>query len=631
MSPTRARRGRGFAVAALSFAAACSKGTPTITPAPSNGAVILSLQEVDRDGGNHGITERNGIADINSALQVRVDSTALRQQVSRLVGPGNVSPEVISHLAVLQEMAVKGLELVRQYSETLERYTANKTPENLKTVQQAIRSLAVGADTLLRIADKDAALGARLESRLETFFAGPRQSVGAQYAMLLAFAGEEAASARSAIDADSKQAGVRIQVGTWLSTSQGVRPISDPSLNTTAASSPFVVDQWALALTEEQKKQLQALSAAAKAANTNGAAGLITMLTASTRGTLQAIADQSQACAQSLINAVQGLTSNAGATPSATARQIIDQLQAHIDTLKGQARDLVALADKYRTPAAVTDPAAFLAGTNVDLATVRTTVEHTVTRVKQIQATLVGAPAALLQGGDLANGAAALRGKLDSCVVTMKVQLEGLVGALGLNQAEQIRALAEDAWNEVLSFDVAQVPPSSTVQLINAGPRQVGDIVLVRVRAARADSTKPLVLDEQQVSLQRVLPHLELAVGLVFADPLDSTGVQHRFQAAPAYSMLYRRGSRRSLSRNSFWNVGVGLNVAALDFDKDDVPELGLGLTASTFTDLLQAGFGYNVFLDHAYWFFGVRVPVGIVSLAGSRTPVPTDASSTEQ
>ena len=81
------------------------------------------------------------------------------------------------------------------------------------------------------------------------------------------------------------------------------------------------------------------------------------------------------------------------------------------------------------------------------------------------------------------------------------------------------------------------------------------------------------------------------------------------------------------MARNSFWNLGIGLSVAAVDFDKDDVPELGLGLTTSAFADLLQAGVGYNVFLDRAYWFFGVRLPVGILSLAGNRTPVNTEAS----
>ena len=42
-------------------------------------------------------------------------------------------------------------------------------------------------------------------------------------------------------------------------------------------------------------------------------------------------------------------------------------------------------------------------------------------------------------------------------------------------------------------------------------------------------------------------------------------------------------------------DLGVGLNLAALDFDKDDTPELGVGLVISAFRDILQAGVGYDV------------------------------------
>ena len=630
-SPHRTRR---LALVPLWLAAACAKAPPPPTPAPAEGPVILTLEELDQDQGKNVLSNRSGIADINSALELRVDSTALRQQVSAMVGPDGISPAVIARLAALQAMAVARLELVQKYNDALLRYSATKSAPDLQAVRDAIKPLAQDARTLLDAADEDPALGERLDARLNIFFATPeaaQRSVALQYDALLAFAGEEAAAARRALDAEAQKVGVRIQVGTWLSTNQGVRPISAPTLNQTEPSTPFVVDRWTVVMDDAQRKQLQEYEKLAKAANTDGAAGLLRTLGASTRETFKLMADQAQECARALTTSVQVLTTNAGANPPAAQSQLIDQVKAQLKTLERSATDLAALAEKYRAPATTGDPAAFLEATNADLASVKTTVETVAGAVKQIQTTLAGAPASLLQGGDLADGATGLKGKLEGCLGTIRESLKGITADFGgVNHAEQIRALAEEAWKDVLSFDVATVPATSAVQLVTAGPRRAGDLVLIRIAATRGSDTKHEILDEQQVTLQRVLPHLELSVGLVFADPLGSSEVSHRFQAAPAYSVLYRRGSRRSMARNSFWNVGIGLSVAAVDFDKDDVPELGLGLTTSAFADLLQAGAGYNVFLDRAYWFFGVRLPVGILSLAGNRTPLNTEASQPE-
>jgi hypothetical protein len=624
------------ALAALWLAAACAKAPPPASgPAPTRGPDILTLEELDQDHGKDTLFDRNGIADINSSLELRVDSTALRRRVSAMVGPNAISPAVIARLAGLQAMAVARLELVQKYSVALQRYTATKSASDLQAVRKAIKPLAQSAGTLIAAASEDPALGDRLETMLETFYAGPEaaeHSAALEYNALLAFAGEEAASARRALDAEAHEAGVRIQIGTWLSTSQGVRPIAAPTLNQTEPSSPFVVDRWTVVMDDAQRKQVQEYGKLARAANTDGPAGLLRTLAVSTRETFKLMADQARECAESLTVAVKGLTTNAGASPQTSDGLLIDQLKAQLTTLQKSAKELTALAVKYQAPATTTDPAAFLEATNADLAAVKTIIGTVAGAIKQARTTLAGASASLLQGGELANGAAGLKAKLGGCDSTIHEALDGITADFGgVDHAEQIRALTEEAWKDVLSFDVATVPARSTVQLVTAGPRRPGDLVLIRIAATRGSDTRHEILDEQQVRLQRVLPHLELSVGLVFADPLGSSAVIHRFQAAPAYSVLYRRGSRRSMARNSFWNVGIGLNIAAVDFDKDDVPELGLGLTTSAFADLLQAGAGYNVFLDRAYWFFGVRLPVGIVSLAGNRTPVGTDAAQPDQ
>jgi hypothetical protein len=258
--------------------------------------------------------------------------------------------------------------------------------------------------------------------------------------------------------------------------------------------------------------------------------------------------------------------------------------------------------------------------TNTDLVAIQERLTGTAATWSSIASTLKRVPATVFQTSGVADGGAGLATRVQECGRTGLELINGLSAALGgIGHAEQIRTITEEAWEKVLLLDVGSVPTSSTIQLIFSGPRRPGDLLLVRVAALKQGDQRQS-LDQQQLTLQRVLPHLEVSVGLIFADPLGSSEVLRKFQAAPSYSVLYKRGSRES--QNTFWNVGFGLNVAATDFDKDDVPEVGLGLTASTFRDLLQAGIGYNVFIDRAYWFFGVRLPVGVIGLPGRSTPV---------
>ena len=116
----------------------------------------------------------------------------------------------------------------------------------------------------------------------------------------------------------------------------------------------------------------------------------------------------------------------------------------------------------------------------------------------------------------------------------------------------------------------------------------------------------------------RIQAHLETVVGLVFADPLGSSQVTNRFQAGPSYSVLLKHGSRRSILRNRLLLVGLGINVAALDFNHDDTPELEPGGVISFLGDYLQAGIGYNIPRDRGYWFFGLRLPLPTFTLPGA-------------
>jgi hypothetical protein len=607
--------------------AACAKGATT-QPSPVAGSkaepeslLILTVQEVDEDRGKHTIAGRNGIVDINSAITVLVNGDALRSRVAGIFGADKIDPALLKRLELLQSMANSRLEGVTRLDEALRRYAEAPTPESFAAVRKASTGLASGVVALIEMVKPDSALSAKLEQRLAALFDDPEYrsspaQVPLQYDAVLGMADGLAVQARRELDEQLQETDVRVQIGTWLSGRDGLRPVHAPSFDENAEQAAFVVDRWVIALDRDQREELDRLSVSAKAYNAGGFSGLRDQLSKTAGESISLVAKQAEQCAAE----VRTVTTRLTTAGEASSEGALSEIRSHLGAIDELAQRLSAIAAKYRQPATTSDLSVFLAGTNADLVTMKAQLTGAAGRWPRIASAFKNISAAVLQGGGVPEGGAALVARVQECGRTALDLVSGLSAALGgIDHAEQIRTITEESWEKVLLLDVGSVPASSTIQLISAGPRRPGDLLLLRVAVLKQGDPRQ-TLDEQQLMLQRVLPHLEVSVGLIFADPLGSSEVRRKFQAAPSYSILYRRGSRES--RNPFWSVGFGLNVAATDFDKDDVPEVGFGLTASTFRDLLQAGAGYNVFVGRAYWFFGVRLPVGVIGLSGRTAPV---------
>ncbi|HKC69863.1 MAG TPA: hypothetical protein VKG26_16625, partial [Bacteroidia bacterium] len=69
---------------------------------------------------------------------------------------------------------------------------------------------------------------------------------------------------------------------------------------------------------------------------------------------------------------------------------------------------------------------------------------------------------------------------------------------------------------------------------------------------------------------------------------------------------------------NNFIDMGVGLNMATLNFNNNNTIEIGIGFVVSAFKDYLQVGYGRNVSVDQSYWFFGIRLPFTGFNLNGN-------------
>jgi RNA 3'-terminal phosphate cyclase len=174
---------------------------------------------------------------------------------------------------------------------------------------------------------------------------------------------------------------------------------------------------------------------------------------------------------------------------------------------------------------------------------------------------------------------------------------------------------------EVLRLDLANVPKETELDLRDTGRRAAGDRVLFRMAAGRRSNPDDIqTLEQREITMHRILSHVTSAVGVNFANPAGQSAVQNNFQAGPAYNLMLKLGLRDSRFWNEFLSSGVGINLTALDFDKDDAQELGLGVGVTLFRDWIQAGYGYDLGDDRAYWYFGLSLPLATFAF-GERKP----------
>jgi hypothetical protein len=164
--------------------------------------------------------------------------------------------------------------------------------------------------------------------------------------------------------------------------------------------------------------------------------------------------------------------------------------------------------------------------------------------------------------------------------------------------------------DQVRKLTLQQLPSTISIPLVDTGRRDPGDQFTLKFAVGAANKPRE-VLDTRTLTMYRILWHTDLKATLIWADPEKKTAVSH-FQAAPAYNVMLKRGSRKHVLWNSLFDPGFGLNLAAQDFNHDDGQELGIGLAVSAVRDFITVGYGYNVSQGAKYWFFGLRLPVPV-------------------
>jgi hypothetical protein len=556
-----------------------------------------------------------GIVDINSTLLIGIDRERIRQLAGQEQEATQAITELLSRLESVTRVRNSALAGIAPALAAWE--SSGKDDSARVALQGSLQSLTRAASTLIDAAPRGSRLRERLNAALGVAITR-RGGLEDLYGTVLAAAAEEAATLRLERDSLLAVAGVFVQAGGWSLTDKGTRPLHFPGFDTNPNLEAFDVETFGIgviALNKAQKRELARAADVARAFNEGGASAAFSAssLRNAFGEAILPLIEQGIGCIAAVRETAEGLVG-----PDAP-EAISSDLQPALGPLEEVRSFVLGLREKYRSDAGAQGTAAeFLISSTEDLAGVFRRIDAAKTALVAMHTSL----AERVPGGAFAARVNALRGSARSCadalqtdLVSTRAAAEALVRSL--TGVREINADILEFTESVLRLDVDQVPERVDFRLRYAGERKDGDRILVRLLVGGAEDRAPSV-EDHELTMFRVQPHLETVVGLVFGDPLGSSDLSARFQAAPAYSVLLKRGSRKSEMRNRLLILGLGLNVAAFDFDHDDNLELAVGGVFSFLGDYLQGGVGYNIPQDRGYWFFGLRLPLPTFTLPGA-------------
>lgn len=172
------------------------------------------------------------------------------------------------------------------------------------------------------------------------------------------------------------------------------------------------------------------------------------------------------------------------------------------------------------------------------------------------------------------------------------------------------------------------------VDLRTLRQRQDGSVVILdaylyRLERSGADGSGEVKVGSkmdqgrQQFVLKRYGWYSKPNVGVAYVSSQDKLEGQDKrttqFTAQASWLFRYRTwaetdpvamASKPLLAPKPWYSdIGVGPHLVAVDLDKDNQQEIGLGVTLSFFEDFLQLGYGWSVTLDQEpYYFVGLKL-----------------------
>ncbi len=568
---------------------------------------VLQIEEFDRQGKKNTVDFRKisfPIVDINSTLHIQIDKDVVRAKAVglKLYDQSYDSEKLITIIKILKKEN-ELLEIIGSTTGTpehrekkLDKFSTSMS--TLTSFIMDIKSMRIRANEIYN-ADYDA---------------------NKTYSLLIALVRDEIKDIGKEIDKAIKDQRIYFRLGGWLRNEYGnLQPIHVPQFDTYEEGKFFEVPRFIMPAPEELRRQYKEASDAAEEYNKKGVTAF------------DEIRMQIRTFNDSLNSALLCVDTNYKNSIDLLKdiEKIKNQVKPFMDQLDFLIKDVKNVAQIIQKVNESSDPLGMGTSYIGQLLDLFKNIEiKTPELVKLFDSTTrqlrerVSAEAKEKIENFLSVSSKCLE-PLKTYKDKVKVLANEIQNWLVLSVPDHI-AVNLEFTDKVNSFLIEDIPESTDLDLRSTGQRSDGDEIYFKAALEKrsdlsANQDKLYELERKSLTMFRVNWYTELSAGVVFLDPVknSATKLTKQFQAAPSYSLLFKWGSRESYAHNKFWRLGIGVNIAAPDFDLDSTPEIGLGVTMTTALDYLQIGFGRNLGVETWYWFFGLRLPIGTVTITG--------------
>jgi len=162
----------------------------------------------------------------------------------------------------------------------------------------------------------------------------------------------------------------------------------------------------------------------------------------------------------------------------------------------------------------------------------------------------------------------------------------------------------------------------TAIELTRINPRQDGDAIFFRPSLTK-DGAPLLTGVDKALRVRKEGARVDVSATVTFVHPQSLQDGEDPFRAAPGLTAALHYRDWRSAGENTgcrFWNFidpGLGFHVIYPDLGhtqvdatgkinvKDPSVEIGVGGVVQLLGDLFQAGYGYDIQVNRAYWYFG--------------------------
>ncbi|QHS58139.1 hypothetical protein [Chitinophaga agri] len=557
---------------------------------------VISVVETDQN--NRTYSNKNN-ADINSRLTIQFNRSTFIRKVNT-AGIGSPLPsDAVNMINVLYEASRK----VDGWARGMEEAVRQHVRGDKNSLPAFVERTSAIAQEIITVFDKDPATRDYFESYEDvTDIWG-----GITYALSKRLADLEQQLTDGATYND-----VRIQIGAWLMHNNQPSPLHFNGLDDNPQGEYYEVERWKFTLTDAQLSQLEDIQQSVRSSqqremNVNEIlrGEYVRQFTDILQQRLKADYEDFRKEAAKVLTTLK----------DQQVMYDIRQVLAQGDLLKTRLNERVKY---YQTlgSANTTASAGFLSTLQSDIILLNSEFNKMKVLLTALKTDIPAASAEVQT--QAANLLAIASGKITSLA-------DMIIPDDLLQFGKEERRLAELALrfsDKVFSLALGSIPSEATTDLLYAGYRESGDRVVIKMQVTNISSKRNLMEETHSLTLYRILAHIEATVGVIFAHPLITTNIQKDVQMAPYYNVLFKgifgtsqHWKRNSSLPNNLLDLNFGLHVSSPDFDKDDVPELGLGIVASTLHDYLQVGWAYNLFYGANYVFVGFRLPIPTMSL----------------